>query len=339
MSSNDDSRSRSFLFRPFRDKKFGRSICFLCGADIDNKHRSDEHVFSRWVQERYRLWDQSIDLLNRTHIQYRQLTIPCCQICNNDYLSPMERQISRAVESGVEEVRKLDPKILFLWLGKIFYGLLYKEVLLPSDRGDQKQGPIVSRELLEEYKMHHFFLQAARIPIRFEEFFPASVFVFDTQAPNDVRKQFDFRDSLQTLTTSIRVGHVGIIAALQDGGAQRGLFADYYEHFYPLSLDPLQFVELTAQFFYRATLFNRVPKYLVTETKESVLVFQLPLGGLSTKPVFDPDDPRDYARVLSQFTGYPIEHVFHPPNRIMTWLVNEKGELNSVNLRDSSLHN
>ena len=337
MNSNDDLRARSVLFHPFRDKKFGQSTCFLCGVDIDSIHRSDEHVFPRWMQERYRLWDQSIDLLNGTSIQYRQLTIPCCRTCNNEYLSPIERRVGRALEGGAEELRKLGPKTLLLWLGKIFYGLLYKELLLPLDQRDQKEGPIVSSELLEEYKMLHFFLQSARVPIRFEKFFPASIFVFDTQAPNDIRGQFDFRDSLQTLTISIRLGHVGIIAALQDGGAQGELLTDELERFYALSLHPLQFTELTAQFFYKATLFNRVPKYVAIETEGSASVFQLPLGGLSSKRVFDPDDRRDYAKVLSQFTGYPMDQIFRPPDKVATWLVNEKDQLHVLNLNDLSL--
>ena len=78
-----------------------------------------------------RALDQTLVLLNGTTIPYRQLTVPCCRECNNEHLEPIESNVMAAVNQGPEAVEALDRKTLFLWLGKIFFGLLYKESLIP----------------------------------------------------------------------------------------------------------------------------------------------------------------------------------------------------------------
>ena len=65
--------------------------CFLCGDQLTDAIRSPEHVFPAWLQHRVGLWNQEFTLLNETTIPYRQLTIPCCAECNNEYLGGLKR--------------------------------------------------------------------------------------------------------------------------------------------------------------------------------------------------------------------------------------------------------
>jgi len=96
-----------------------------------------------------------------------------------------------------------------------------------GNRRDPNESPIIDAETLERYRLHHQFLQAARIPFEFKPDVPASIFVYDTLEPADNRAGFDFRDNPLMLSISIRIDKVGIIACLQDGGAVKYSFGDY----------------------------------------------------------------------------------------------------------------
>jgi len=122
------------LFTPENPPQFGREFCFLCSAGLPADRNTDEHVIPKWVQERYKLWNQKLTLLNNTTIPYRQLTIPCCKTCNNVHLGKIELEMQKACVAGAEAVRALPIETLFIWAGKILYGLLYREHLWPNIR-------------------------------------------------------------------------------------------------------------------------------------------------------------------------------------------------------------
>lgn len=311
-------------------RKFGFSTCFLCGRRLGSRNRADEHVIPKWVQRKYKLANQQLHLLNGTTIPYRQLTVPCCFTCNNTHLEPLEKRMSRAVARGPRAVCALDHHDLFLWLGKMFYGLLYRELFLPWDREGNPKAKITTKVLLKQYEMHHLFLQSVRIPIRFVDFSPASILIVNTQEPYDVRLGWDFRDELNTMCIACRMGTVGLVAVLQDGGAQTPLF--------PLmklkrrKLHPIQFTEVVAQVTYKAMLFNRTPKYMISEGDPKTVI-QMPLGGLSGKSLFEDWNQHHYAQILCQITGVPMEHLFHPPDQVLTWLRNSDGSSKSMPLR------
>jgi len=44
------------------------------------------------------------------------------------------------------------------------------------------------------------------------------------------------------------------------------------------------------------------------------------LGGLSAKPMFEEWDQEIYAKVLAHYVGESLEHLFSPPDKVMTWL-------------------
>jgi hypothetical protein len=181
--------------------------------------------------------------------------------------------------------------------------------------------------------MHHYFLQATRVPMRFRGFFPGSIFVYRLQKPTDPVYQFNLRDLPSALALAIQMGSVGILAALQDGGAQRDGFGSYLERYHRFPLHPIQFLELAASFFYKASLFSRVPKYLIIEGPKALEVIQLPLAGFSLKPVFEEWDQRTYAQVLAFHTGTRLQDVFSPPDRVMTWLNGPDGKPRFMSIR------
>ena len=300
--------------------QIGREFCFLCGRGLPAQRHTDEHVIPRWIQQRYDLWNLRLTLLNRTTIPYRQLTIPCCATCNNEHLGRIEAQVQAACDEGREAVLQLPTLTLFLWAGKIFYGLLYREHLLSWSRREPDRGPIVPAEVLKRYRLHHQFLQAARITFEFNPHVPASIFVYDTLEPTERQMQFDYWDNIPGMGLSIRVGKVGIIVCVQDGGAVKYSFEKVYERIGKLKLHWAQFAEVTARTFYDLSRFNRVPKFLLVEGKDKVHVVMNPLGGLSGKPLFENWNMQDYAKALAFYFRCSEEQIHPEPHKVVSWL-------------------
>jgi hypothetical protein len=200
------------LFNDLNDFGDPRTQCFLCAADL----KTTGHA-----QRRFDQWDQRVVLLNGTSIAYRQLTVPCCPDCNKDRLKPIEDSLAQTVGSGRMAVLALGPKLLFLWLGKIFYWILYRELLLLADRRDSTSSTIITADFLRQYEIHRFFLQQARELVELKDFQPGSLFVFDAQALPNRRLEWDMLDNVETMFIGIRVGRVALFGILGDGGGNR----------------------------------------------------------------------------------------------------------------------
>jgi len=88
--------------------------CFLCGQDIAEADLSREHVFPKWLQRKFDLWNCTLDLLNGSSIPYRNLTIPACAACNNVSFSGIEDKIASTLPDGASAVRALGHEILIV---------------------------------------------------------------------------------------------------------------------------------------------------------------------------------------------------------------------------------
>lgn len=160
-----------------------------------------------------------------------------------------------AFREGADAVRAIEPSILALWMIRIYYGLLFKELALPLDRRDPKGEKIVDPELLRVLGDLHMVLQARRKKVRIEQL-PASLFIFDCQVPSARAERFDYRDTLSVPYLAIRVGSVAVLGHLLDWGAMRGLQVPGFQMARSLELHPIQFTEVAALGAYVATLFK-----------------------------------------------------------------------------------
>lgn len=329
----DDGDLQKFYDR-LRSHSFDDSSCFLCAKSFNEVEPTSEHVFPRWLQKRFNLWDQRLTLLNRTSIPYRQLTVPCCVECNSYRLQPIETAVSSAVIKGYQFVNNLDKKTLFLWLGKIFYGILFKELFLLLNREENDGITIATPAMLKDFETHLILLQQVREKVEYFGNGPGSIFVFRTQTPRDIRLQWDMCDNVDTMFIAIRMGDVGIIGCLADGGAQL-IYENAYKDVQNFPLHPLQFRELCAQFSYRATLATRTPKLIsIEDTGTPHKMIQMPLGGYSLKPYFDEWDTRTYAQFLSFYTGRPLSDLFTPPDSVTTWLREPSGNPHFIDVEE-----
>jgi hypothetical protein len=316
---DDDSDLERFMDR-LHNRNFDAETCFLCARRLEPLGPTAEHVIPRWAQKRFDLWDQTIKLLNGTHIPYRYLTVPCCDECNKYRLHPIEDSVLAAVENGAEAVKALGNRVLWLWLGKIIYGLLYRELLLPFDRRDPTKGTIINDSLLREYETHLILLQQARGKLETVDFVPGSIFIFNCQQPQTALKQWDLLDNIDSLFIGVRMGRVGIVGSLCDGGAQ-SMSSVFPDEVFRMQLHPMQFREVCATVAYRASTATRIPHLLTVEGTPHK-TYQLPLMGYSLKPLFETWEPAVYAKFLAAYLGYKYDDVFFPPDKVLTFMVN-----------------
>jgi hypothetical protein len=253
------------------------------------------------------------------------MTIPCCFKCNNKFLKPFEDKVHSAFQKGYDFFRQLDKEIVFYWLGKIYFGIMYRELFLSIDRSRPNKGSITTPEYMRSFYSHFLFLQGIRNKHTFKDFFPASIFYFKTQKPKDIDKQWDFIDNHNTLFISIRLGEIGIVSPLQDGEATMYLDEMLNEH-RDIELHPLQFREITARILYKRLLMNRTPKFINVQHGKKSETIMMPLQGMSMKPIFDDWDNNTYAVLLSQITDVPIEICNPQDGKFWTWLKNQHGK-------------
>ena len=313
------------IYQQIENHTYTADKCFLCGCVLTTDNRTDEHVIPRWLQHEFNLWSQRLTLLNGTLIQYRNLTIPCCFECNNLHLNPFEKKVLNAYQKGFDEFSKLDKETLFFWLGKIYYGLMYKQLFISGDRKDPSLGTITNPHYLKQFFLHFLFLQGIRGKLTFKDYFPASIYSFRTQQTSDKQMQWDLIDSHNKLFIAIRMGEIGVIALLQDCETTLGL-SEHLDQHRQFPLHPLQFRELATKILYKGILMNRVTNFINVEQNGHIESVLLPFSSLNNRPIFDEWNDGDYSLLLSYITEFPLEDVQPIKGKSHTWLLNDEGK-------------
>jgi hypothetical protein len=199
--------------------------------------------------------DQRCNLLNNTDIQYKSLKIPCCNKCNNEHLSQLEKKIQTAIDSGYDATVSRPAGYLYQWLAKIYIGLLYKELFLPADRKNPSNGAITTSEHFDNVRILWLWLQlsftqtTALMP-------PGSIFIFRCLTSGRKEEQFDILDDFLSDCIAIRLGEVGIVADLLDTGVHKKAAWPFLSKYLNIKLHPFQFRELAVQIFYKASLLD-----------------------------------------------------------------------------------
>jgi len=327
MESTDQPPASSKMYNAFEKQRFDVTNCFMCGIDLNSDNRSKEHVIPLWAQNRYRLHNQRLTLLNGSAIPYRQLTIPCCESCNGKYLAPFEKRVSDAVLMGKTAVEALEDYDLFFWLGKIFYGLHFKELFLLADREGVSGTTITTPDLLSRFQLLHSFLQGVRVSMVFVDCMPATILVAETKAPADPSYQWWMRDGLNGMFISCQLGSVGLIAVFEDGGVHKAMSASL-QNYLSRPLHPVQFRELAAMVYMKALHCAVVPYYRLYErlgSTEPIEIRETGLQGTSDGQTHVSYTMAEYAKVLASFVGCLLDDIYVPPDGVKTFLRNEDG--------------
>jgi len=184
-------------------------------------------------------------------------------------------------------------------------------------------------------------MQSIIKPVKFTITNPWSIFIYKTLTFNDER-DFDYCDGLELMTFAIRMGEISIIVCFEDNGTQKLAVSDIYERIREIPLHPVQFDELVAKVMYSEYLRNRTPKYITIQPEngnenedEEAVVISLPLGGMSSKPIYNQWKQKEYATFLFNIWrkwNVTWEDVFREPNQVLSMLYNDDNKINILDI-------
>lgn len=317
----------------FSNMKFDYLHCFLCGIEFNKENESEEHVIPRWLQHKHDLWNQKLSLINKTTIPYRKLKIPCCKECNNVYLNNIEKEIERTSVS-FEEFIKTDRRTIFIWLVKLYYGLLFKNLSLVVDFREPSKGTLVTPEQLAKYKMLHEFLQSTRTKTEFSnEVFSLFIFKLHLDPRNDRKYDFFFTDDLLRSQLAIQIGELGIICCIGEDGIIADAINDYVAPYQTHQITSVQFGELIAHIFYQRALLLVPPTYILMKGMGKSHI----ISNLSsfTGDYFREKSYSEFSHFLAfqlkRFNLKPEQLYFPDVDAVISFLINDKGELHLLN--------
>ncbi|WP_242434545.1 hypothetical protein [Hymenobacter amundsenii] len=285
------------LYDPFEGMRFGPGACFLCGTTT-TPPQDTVPVFADWLLDRYQLRERSIKLLDMRIVAYPELRIACCARCRTQHVEPLEAHIETISWQGVRGFRELDEQTLFLWLGKMFYGILVTELLNELDPLAVPQYPLAENaQMFRRFQAFFRPLQALRVPMEYDDFVPGSVFILETDPAQD-DMTFEYDDDLSTLAFSIKLDETVLVACLVDNGLiARAMGRVYQQARRPLH--PVQTAEFKARVYYAAYLLNVVPDYFPRPLKpgDQEVVLDALIDDV-TGEIFNPWDNSAYAQSL-----------------------------------------
>lgn len=314
----------------FTNQEFGSDECFLCGQK--NQKITPEHIFPRWLQRDLGLWDLKLDLLNKSPIPYRLMTIPCCEQCNNNYLSRLENEVKQAVFSGFEASQSLPKYSWYLWAAKIHYGILRKELNLAFDRTKNNGDSIVSEDYLTQFQSFHLFLQGIRGKHAFKGKVPYSVLVCNL---HNTGEEYDFRDNLYLSTFSLRIKETGIIVVFEGGNTIDESYGRYVSELKGEKIHPIQFSELYAKVNYELKRRHGNLAYLTTQTESSTepVITQILDDGYFMEPWSSSECSAFIQEYISASHFKNLNPKFLPSTR-NTWMYDESGNILTLPLSD-----
>lgn len=303
-------------FLSSRTQEFGNDRCFICGQHIPegSPQRTREHVFPKWLLEELNLWDSFVTQIDGRRLAYRKMTVPCCQICNGTDFSPVEKRVKAAYCKGFDAFTALDRRDLFLWLGKIYYGLVFRESRQPLDAKDQRGARLVPEEHLKTLEFHHFLLQAASAEVAWTpvEPGPASFHFFECLDDNEPRRRFDYMDHLFIPIIGLRIGSIGVVSVLQDWGRSEGVQEPHLNAARRMRLHPTQFREAYGRLKYMTTASWRNKDHLIVGGNVANVLAGSPSNFAGTFVV------EDFARVMAPLWGVPVDAIFRDGRTMST---------------------
>ncbi|OCB75556.1 hypothetical protein B0A79_23885 [Flavobacterium piscis] len=177
-----------------------KETCFVCGKSADSR----EHIFPKWLQHKFNLWDQQITMANGTDISYRQLVVPCCKRCNTGFFSGLENKIANGTETDSD---------IWKWANKVHFALTLKDKFLDWDRKNPgyKIGDIISSSDPLEQSRHFLHCVSGVFKTDPDPF--GSVFRFDFTS----EQKYNFIHVINSSSICISFGDRGYVIFVRDG--------------------------------------------------------------------------------------------------------------------------
>jgi hypothetical protein len=320
------------VYDPFEKMQFDDKHCFLCGTSITPEHRTP--VFGTWLQATFNLHQKEILMLDRSVTTFSELTIPCCDHCQVNYVIPLEHEVEQAAVKGVAGIRELDEKMLFQWIGKMYYGILVTELIKEADPLVMPEYAVSENpQMLGKFKTFFKLLQSMRVPMVFSDFLPCSLFILETGQAEDTLP-FEYQDELTTMSFSIKLGNAVIICTLLDNGIIKKALGKVHRLIQDKALHPVQIAEFKARVFYAAYIFNVVPDYFERPARSGhdEIVLDTLIDDV-TNDVFNPFEVTAYAHMLEEMLkpwGIREQHILQQNRQPITFITDESGQFKTI---------
>lgn len=282
------------LYDPFINMDFDGQVCFLTGKEENEIKKIP--VFDNWIMERYELYDKAFMMLSENKILYRDMVIPCSPEVT-EAINKLEEKIKIAFETGYEAVLKLEPILLFQWIAKIMYGILYNDVAYAKSQNRLKDKPFhLSAYLTRHIRTLNCMLQSLLQPMDFT----AVKWSLAIVKVNNSKDIFNYKDETKNFNFSLAMNGFGIISCLQDNGINQELHQPLLEKIGDTNLHPIQFEELWCKFLYSNFLIKDKPEFVFYRSKVNDIIEVEVKTKLEGDPYNEWDD-KMFARVLAEY--------------------------------------
>ena len=312
-------------YDPFDGMRFGPGTCFLSGQSVGPDDIIP--VFAAWLQARYNLAERPIQLLDQRIVPIKELRLPATPAARQR-IEDLERRVEAAAAQGPAALRALGDDTLFLWLGKMFYGIFVTELLNEFEPLIKPKYPLAENAaLVRRFQAFYQLLQGLRVPTEYADFVPGSVFVLEADPTEDVTP-FEYDDDLNTLVFSIKLDKAVLVACLVDiglvGQAMRKVYADAQR-----PLHPVQIAEFKARVYYAAHLLHVVPDIYPRHPRpgDTQIVFDALIDDV-TGAIFNPWENSAYTQTLAEMWqrwNITLADVAAKPAEPLTLLYNTDG--------------
>lgn len=310
-------------YNPFATLFFDSHTCFLTGENLpDDTHKMS--VFPSWVLTDFGYNEKRFKLMDFvSSIGYYDLQLPCTTPVKEAF-QQLDEEVYKALQKGRAAVEALDDHRLFLWMGKIVYGILYHDLLLEKQKCEKWKKPFgVAPRLKERLSVFHLMLQSLVKPLHFVGEKPWSITVVSVKYSKEV---FNYRDDTIQLMFALGMNGVGVIACLQDNGLVKKEQQDILQKIGDMVLHPIQFEELCARYFYSNYLLQPQPAYVI-ENREQGMTLTTPKPAHSqSTPLFGVWDDAIFAKVLTDYWspwGFTRKQIHDFPDPPISFLENQ----------------
>lgn len=226
------------------------SRCVMCRNLLTKDTKSAEHIYPKWLQNQFHLWDKKLTLPNGSQIPYRQLTVPCCKECNGGLMADWEKQIQTAVEQGYDSFISLKEEVVVWWIYKLYYSKLIKELSIKSDIKNPHSDTMFTEMLLKEYSPIYFYMCELLKGTKFNDPKPYELYIYRTSQSH----AFDYVDDISRHVVYLQMNDILIVCALDSFNLFRIQYENELRSLGSMGIvHPLQSLELFVKMIYFKT--------------------------------------------------------------------------------------